>query len=184
MAHGAVTTGTLRETTWITRVMGRVFPQQWDDFVAAVPLAERGGDLAAAYARLLASPEPAVRADAARRWCAWEDTHVSLMPGWAHDNRYDDPDFRMVFATLVTHYWAHGCFLADEEVLAGMHKIGPIPGVLIHGRYGVSGPLGTAWYLHQAWPGSRLIVLDDAGHGGNGFAGEMVSALAQMRARP
>ncbi len=181
MVLGAVTAGARRETTWITRDMGRVFPQQWDDFVAAVPLAERGGDLAAAYARLLASPEPAVRADAAQRWCAWEDTHVSLMPGWAHDNRYDDPDFRIVFATLVTHYWGHGCFLADGEVLAGMPGVASIPGVLTHGRYDVSSPLDTAWHLHQAWPASHLTILDDAGHGGNGFAGAMVSALAQMR---
>jgi proline iminopeptidase len=93
MVLGAVTAGTRRETTWITRDMGHVFPKQWDELISAVPPSERAGDLAAAYARLLASPDPEVRADAARRWCAWEDTHVSLMPGWAHGSRYDDPVF-------------------------------------------------------------------------------------------
>jgi proline iminopeptidase len=37
---------------------------------------------------------------------------------------------------------------------------------LIHGRYDVSGPLETAWRLSQRWTTSRLVVLDDAGHGG------------------
>ncbi|MEK8172188.1 alpha/beta fold hydrolase [Streptomyces sp. M19] len=46
-----------------------------------VPPAERGGDLAAAYARLLADPDPAVRERAAWDWCAWEDTHVALHEG-------------------------------------------------------------------------------------------------------
>jgi proline iminopeptidase len=47
MVLGAVTAGTRRETTWITRDMGRLFPQQWDEFVAPVPMREREGDLAA-----------------------------------------------------------------------------------------------------------------------------------------
>ncbi|MGH9058302.1 MAG: hypothetical protein ACRDZY_02110, partial [Acidimicrobiales bacterium] len=119
--------------------------------------------------------------DAARRWCACEDTHVSLMPGWVHDDRYDDPTFRSVFARLVTHYWSHGCFLADGEVLAGMDRLAGIPGVLIHGRHDISSPLDAAWRLHQAWPASRLVVLDDAGHGGGSFANELGSALDESR---
>jgi proline iminopeptidase len=103
------------------------------------------------------------------------------MPSWAHDERYDDPAFRSVFARLVTHYWAHGCFLADGEVLAGVHRLVAVPGVLIHGRYDVSSPMGTAWRLHRAWPASRLVILDDAGHGGGSFASEMVAALDASR---
>jgi proline iminopeptidase len=37
---------------------------------------------------------------------------------------------------------------------------------LIHGRLDVSSPLDVAWRLSRAWPGSRLVVIDDAGHGG------------------
>ena len=69
MVLGAVTSGTRRETDWITRDMGRVFPREWDRFVGAVPRDERDGDLAAACAHLLASPDERVRADAAARWC-------------------------------------------------------------------------------------------------------------------
>jgi proline iminopeptidase len=183
MVLGAVTTGTRRETEWITREMGRLFPREWEAFLAAVPTDERGGDLSAAYARLLADPDPIVRQSAARAWCAWEDTHISLIPGWKPPNPQDvDPTFQMVFARLVTHYWSHGCFLPDGHILAGMKHLSGIPAVMIHGRYDVSGPLDTAWALHRAWPGSELVVVDDAGHGGGGFTRELTTALNSFRA--
>ncbi len=181
MVLAAVTAGTRGEVEWITRDMGRVFPREWEAFTALVPEGERGGDLAAAYARLLGDPEPRVREAAAAAWCAWEDTHVSLAPGWAPSQRFEDPAFRAVFARLVTHYWAHDCFLTDHHVLAGMPRLAGIPATLIHGRYDVSGPLDTAWALHRAWPGSRLVVLDDAGHGGARMTDELIAALDSYR---
>jgi proline iminopeptidase len=56
MVLGAVTMGTRRETDWITRDMGRIFPREWEQFAGTVPVAQRGGDLSAAYAHLLAEP--------------------------------------------------------------------------------------------------------------------------------
>ena len=180
MVLAAVTTGTRRETEWITRDMGRVFPQEWDQFLQLVPEPEQHGDLSAAYARLLASPNPELREAAARAWCTWEDIHVSLAPGWTPSRRYDDSAFRMVFARLVTHYWSHGCFLADAQLLTHIARLADVPAVLIHGRHDVSGPLGTAWTLHRAWPASRLVVLD-AGHGGGTFPDELRKALDGYR---
>lgn len=180
MVLAAVTSGTRRETNWITRDMRRVFPREWDAFAALVPESERNDDLSAAYARLLADPDPQVTARAAEQWCIWEDTHVSLMPGWEPYLSVQDPGFREIFARLVTHYWSNGCFLADGQIAASMDLIADTPAVLIHGRYDVSGPLDTAWDLHRAWPSSRLLVLDDAGHGGSDMLGAMVEALDEL----
>jgi proline iminopeptidase len=125
MVLAAVTSGTRRETDWITRDMRRVFPREGDTFAAVVPEPDRHGDLSAAYARLLADPNTSDRA--AEQWCAWEDTHVSLMPDWQPSPRYQDPAFRQVFARLVTHYRSNGCFLADDQIAANMHRIATIP---------------------------------------------------------
>lgn len=184
MVLAAVTAGRRRETEWITRDMRRIFPREWDSFVAAVPEAERDGDLAAAYARLLADPDPAVTELAAQQWCAWEDVHVSLAPGWKPMPRYRDPVFGQVFARLVTHYWLNGCFLDDAHIDRRMGWIAAIPAVLIHGRYDVSSPLETAWDLHRQWPASRLVVLDDSGHGGGGMSAAIVDALDGFRQAP
>lgn len=181
MVLAAVTAGRRREIDWVTRDMGRVFPREWERFRDAVPEAERAGSLSAAYARLLADPDAGVREAAARSWCMWEDTHVSLMPGWEPDPRFEDPAFRFLFARLVTHYWSNDCFLTGgEEVLSNMPALAGIPAVLLHGRYDVSSPLDTAWSLHRAWPASELIVLGDAGHGGSGFAEARAAALERF----
>ncbi len=184
MVLGAVTAGTRREIAWITRDMGRIFPREWERFAALVPEAERSGDLSAAYARLLASPDPEVRERAALEWCRWEDIHVSLMPDREPNPRYRDPQFRLIFARLVTHYWSHGCFLTDAEVMVGMHRLENIPAVLIHGRWDISGPLDIAWALHRTWSKSKLHILDNAGHGGIGFPEAMTAALDKFRDAP
>lgn len=181
MVLGAITSADRREIDWIVRDMGRIFPREWDEFASLVPETERGGNLAAGYARLLTDPDPAVREKASRAWCAWEDTHVSLKPGWTPDRRYDDPVFSERFVRLVTHYWSNYCFLPDGDQLERMTAIADIPAVLIHGRYDVSGPLDTAWRLHRAWPASQLVVLEGAGHGGVGFTDAMVAAINSFR---
>jgi proline iminopeptidase len=154
------------EVEWITRDMGRLFPERWEQFRDGVPEADRAGNLADAYRRLLADPDPAVRDRAARDWCRWEDTHVSLVRGFRPSPRYDDPVFRMTFARLVTHYWAHAAWLPDGQLVREAARLGGIPAALVHGRQDVSSPLDTAWKLAQAWPGSELTVVEDAGHSG------------------
>jgi proline iminopeptidase len=156
--------------------------REWERFVSTVAPADRDGDLSAAYARMLAHPDPEIRLRAAHEWYVWEDTHISLGPGSAPRLQYEDPDFQLTFARLVTHYWSNGCFLAEDEILLNTDRLAGIPAVLIHGRYDVSGPLDTVWHLHRSWPDSRLVVLDDAGHGGGTLTSELVGTLDSFRA--
>jgi proline iminopeptidase len=168
---------------WITRDVGRVFPREWDRFRAGVPAADRDGDLAAAYGRLLHHPDPAVRARAAQDWCDWEDTHVSLAPDAAPALSVMEPARQLAIARLVTHYWGNGCFLDDGQLLRDAGRLAGIPGVMVHGRFDVSGPLDVAWRMHQAWPDSELVVLDDAGHGGSSMFDAVVAATDRFAAQ-
>jgi len=161
----SVGTTTHREVEWVTRAMGRVFPEEWESFRDGVPEDSRDGDLAAAYSRLLASDDAGTRERAAAAWCAWEDTHVATQPGYRHDTRYDDARFRLGFARLVTHYWANAAFLAGDQLLRDAGRLAGIPGVLIQGRLDISSPSETAWRLTRVWPDAELVLVDDAGHG-------------------
>lgn len=174
---GLVTTTSRREVEWITEDVGRIFPQEWDRFAAAVPAELRGMRLVDAYARLVTDPDPAVRDRAAREWCAWEDAHVSLAPGHQPSPRYEDPEFRLRFARLVTHYWSNHAFLGEDQLLRNASMLDGIPGTLIHGRYDVSGPLETPWRLSQNWPTSELHIMEDAGHGGADLPDLVLDAL-------
>jgi proline iminopeptidase len=183
MVLGFVTNTTKREVEWVTQDMARVFPREWDQFAAAVPDELKHLRLVDAYGEMLFDPDPTVRDRAALEWCRWEDTHVSLMPGYQPNPRYDDPLFRLQFARLVTHYWRNAAFLEDSQLMRNAHRLDGIPGVLVHGRYDISGPLDTAWRLHQRWPNSELHTIDDAGHGG-GSTFEVIQAAVTRIAAP
>jgi proline iminopeptidase len=180
---GPVTTTTRREIAWITRGAGAFLPEAWERFRDGVPPADRDGDLAEAYARLLARPDPAVRDRAAADWCAWEAAVVALDPRQAPSPRWADPRFRLGFARLVTHVWRHAAWLEEEALLRGMGRLAGIPGVLVHGRLDLGSPIGTAWALHRAWPGSNLVAVGGAGHdaGEPGMAEALAAAVARLR---
>lgn len=175
----AITNTSEAEVQWITEDVGRIFPREWDAFAAAAQR-KPGQRVIDAYYDLITDSEPAVRERAALAWCTWEDTHVSLDPKYSHDTRYDDPAFRLLFTTLVTHYWKHNGFAPPGGILAGMDRLAGIPGVMIHGKLDVSGPLSTAWDVHKVWPGSELIVVGDEGHGGEVMIDELISAIARF----
>ncbi|MET7751988.1 prolyl aminopeptidase [Micromonospora sp. NPDC005367] len=180
----SVVTTSRREVEWITREMGRIFPAEWARFRDGVPPADRDGDLADAYAQRLADPDPAVRERAARDWCAWDDTHVRTVPGAVPDPRFEDPEFRMLSARLVTHYWRNAAFLPDGQLLRDAHRLAGVPGVLLHGRLDISSPPVIAWQLAQAWPAARLELIEAAGHGaGHGIGERVVAALDEFAAR-
>jgi proline iminopeptidase len=168
---------THRDVEWITREMGRIFPEEWARFRDVVPEAERDGDLSAAYNRMLFSDDAETRDRAARAWCEWEDTHVSTYAGHRHDTRYDDPQFRLCFARIVTHYWSNAAFIDEGSLLRDVPLLTGIPGVLIHGRLDISSPVEFAWQLARAWPGAELVLVDDAGHGA-GFPSTTEAILA------
>jgi proline iminopeptidase len=184
MVLASVTTTSQREVTWITHDVGRIFPEQWETFASVASNPEERLNLASLYNRLLFSDETAVQERAARQWCAWEETHVSLAPGYKPNRRFGDPVFRLRFARLVTHYWSHHAFLREDQLIRNASRLDDIRGVLIHGRYDVSSPLETAWRLHRAWENSSLHVVDDAGHGGGTMPERIAAAMNQLHETP
>jgi proline iminopeptidase len=162
-----VTTTRRSEIDWLYQGLYRFFPAEWERFRAGAGGAAAAGDLIAAYGRLLADPDPQVRARAAQDWSAWEDATISLDPG-GHPGAYSDrpPQLLLARARLCAHYFSHGAFLEEGELLGGAHRLAGIPGVLIQGRMDMGG-LDTAWELARAWPGAELAVIGLSGHSGS-----------------
>lgn len=156
----AVATTDREEIDWLYHGVGRLFPEAWERFHAGAGVSDRDDDLVAAYHRLLNSPDPGVREQAAAEWCRWEDAVVS---GAGPNPRYDDPRFRMRFARIVTHYFHHGAWLEPRQIIRNVHRLHRIPAVLIHGRLDHSAPIATARELARLWPDSELVVVD-SGH--------------------
>ena len=48
------------------------------------------------------------------------------------------PDAALAFVRICTHYFSHGAWLEEGELIAGAGQLAGIPGVLLHGRHEVS----------------------------------------------
>lgn len=143
---------------------GYVYPDEWEKFLAPVPVSERAGDLVAAYHRLLHADDPRVATAAAVAWSTWEAATSSLRPDPQRVNDSGDPRFALAFAKIENHYFRHGGFLDEGQLLRDIGAITHIPGVIVQGRHDIVCPAVSAWELHRAWPGSALRIVDDAGH--------------------
>ncbi|MCX4746830.1 prolyl aminopeptidase [Kitasatospora sp. NBC_01287] len=178
----SVFNGRPEETDWLYHGVGRLLPGPWAAFRDAVPEADRGGNLIAAYDRLLNSPDEAVRWKAARDWCAWEDAVIAHetngSPG-IYSARPDDA--LQALARLCAHYFANDSWFEDGQLLRDAHRLAGIPGVLLHGRLDLGLPLKTAWELAQAWPDAELTVIEDSGHTGSpGLRAATLKALTRF----
>jgi proline iminopeptidase len=86
----SITTTSRREVEWITRDVGRLFPEAWERFRDGVPPVDRDGSLVDAYSRLLNHRDAEVRELAAKEWCAWEEAHVAVLPNHRPNRQYED----------------------------------------------------------------------------------------------
>lgn len=162
-----------------------MFPDEWENFVAPIPEAERG-DLMAAYYRRLTGEDDAARLTAAQAWSVWEGSTVSLLPSSERVSSFAGEHFANAFARIESHYFVHGGFFErDGWIIDEAHRLSSIPGVIVQGRYDVVTPMKTAWDLHRAWPGSDLRIVQDAGHAASesGIVHELVSATDRFAGR-
>lgn len=140
-----------------------LFPDLWERFVAPVPEGDRA-DLLAAYSRLLWDPDPLVHGSAAVAWSTWEAATLTLRPRPEIVAAFADPRYALAFARIENHYFVHGGWFEDGQLIRGAGGLGAIPGVIVQGRYDVCTPPITAWDLHRAWPEAELRIIPDAGH--------------------
>ncbi len=140
-----------------------LFPDKWEEFIAPIPVLERSR-MIEAYHRRLSDPDPAVHVPAAVAWSRWEAETVSLLPD---DERVADavePSHAVAFARIENHYFMHGGWFREGQLIDEAGALRDIPAVIVQGRYGVCTPIMTAWELQRAWPEAELVVVPDAGH--------------------
>jgi proline iminopeptidase len=166
------------ELTWFYQEgANRLYPDAWEQYLAAIPEVERG-DLISAYNRRLTSSDEATRLSAARAWSVWEASTSLLQPDEAFIDGHRDAHFALSFARIESHYFVHGGFFDVEgQLLRDAHRLHGIPGVIVHGRYDVVCPLQNAWDLHRAWPESKLVISPNSGH--SAFEPENAAALVE-----
>ena len=140
-----------------------MFPDKWERFIAQIPEAERG-DLMAAYRKRLISEDKAVRIAAAKAWSLWEGETITLLPDPATSAPFGGDEFALAFARIENHYFVHGGWVEEGQLIREAGKLADIPGVIVQGRYDMACPPVTAWELHKAWPQAEFHLIENAGH--------------------
>ena len=121
-------------------------------------------DLISAYHRRLTHPDDSIRLPAARAWSVFEGETITLLPDPGLSAAHASARFALAFARIENHYFVHGGWLDEGQLIRDAGKLAGIPGVIVQGRYDMACPPVTAFDLHTAWPGSKLIIVEDAGH--------------------
>ena len=77
----AIWTARPSEIDWLYRGVRLFFPEEWQRFRDGAAETDGGGDLVAAYARLLEDPDPQVRNRAAGTWRRSANLPADELPG-------------------------------------------------------------------------------------------------------
>jgi proline iminopeptidase len=140
-----------------------VYPDLWEDFIAPIPVLERSR-MIEAYHRRLFDPDPAVHIPAGVAWSRWEASTLTLLPDEQLVDTMTDDATATAFARIENHYFMHGGWFEEGQLIAGVDAIRGIPAVIVQGRYDMCTPPMTAWDLHRAWPEAELVMVLDASH--------------------
>jgi proline iminopeptidase len=175
---------TRAEIDWFLNGIRWFFPEVHEQFVAAIPPAERG-DLLRAYEKRLFCDDPEVYTRAARDWSRYEGSCLFLRPDPQAVDDFSTDTVSLGIGRLEAHYFRHDGFFSDDQLIRNVDRIRHLPAVIVQGRYDVVCPPLSAYRLHQAWPEAKFHMIADAGHAGlePGIAKALVAATEQYKRR-
>ncbi|THF56742.1 prolyl aminopeptidase [Ollibium composti] len=143
--------------------VSEMFPDKFERFQAPIPEAERG-DMMAAYRRILTGSDRQKQSEAAIAWSSWEGQTITLLPEPETSDHFAEADYALAFARIENHYFVHGGWFEEGQLLRDAGRLKDIPGVIVHGRYDMPCPMKYAWALHKAWPKAEFFLVEGAGH--------------------
>ncbi len=153
----------------------RLFPDQWEKFLQALPESARNDPVHACY-EFMHGDDAALREQVARAWADWSGRVVTFqMPVLPATGEAPDLARMVDEVRIETHYAMNRYFMAENQILDQLDRLPKVPVHLIHGRRDLTCPLESSWSLHRAIPGSELTIVANGGH----LAGEstMTDAL-------
>lgn len=153
---------------WFLQGAAALCPDAWEKF-SELALREPSGTFRQWLFDCVRDAPEAQALEAVRHWMHWEDTlsspgrrppaSVPALPQGSAEAVRMLSKYR-----LQAHYLRNGCFIGEDRAIDCAARMAGIPTAIIHGRLDFVCRPANAWTLHKAIPGSRLHLVDGAGH--------------------
>ena len=147
-----------REMTWFFQSLRALVPAAWKQMTAGWTLAQ-GQAVLSTLASMILNGTPQQRADAARRWWAYEEAVMRVMLGSNTMEKLPvctDLDRAIAKYMIQSHYLSHGCFTSERAVFRNARKLKGIPAIVIHGTHDLVCPPENALRLIRFLPHAEL----------------------------
>lgn len=110
-------------------------------------------------------------------WMQWEQALSAPGPTLIPPDPCSAEALRQLLAKyrIQLHYLQRRCFLGEAALLDAAASLTGLPGLVLHGQLDLVCRPRNAWLLHQAWPGSVLHWVGEAGH--DPFGPAMLEAM-------
>ena len=153
--------GTKIEIDWFLYDIKKFFPEAYDKFIASVPQNKRN-DILGWFYNKLHSNNRSQSLKAASVWAEYENSCSSIN----YSPRPISGEQALAISKIETHYFMNDCFIEDNYIIKNLHKVSNVKSFIVQGRHDVICPPFTALKLADCWNGSRIEIVDDAGHSG------------------
>jgi proline iminopeptidase len=141
----------------------RIYPDEWQKLIEQIEPSKKN-NLISAYYEVLNGADEVAKMYAAKAWARWEAACSTLDPCLNTVQHFSNLHTAISLAKIECHYFLNDIFMEENYIMNNISKISKIPGIIIHGRYDMVCPLDNACALHQAWEGSELQIIRNAGH--------------------
>jgi proline iminopeptidase len=154
-----------RDLEWFFAGAGALLPDAYALLAAPVPRSRRR-DLLGWYAATLKGGEQDAALRAVAHWMAWEAAlaRPGLAPAGLPAIGADEVPGLLDKYRLQAHYLQRQCFLGEARLLDCAARLHGLPTLLLHGRLDLVCRPENAWRVHRTLHGSRLALVEGAGH--------------------
>jgi proline iminopeptidase len=157
----------------------RYYPEVYDQLIATLPEAHTDS-LPSYIFKVLTESDAATRKKVADAWLRYEWLISDLKADPLEVDDWISHHDNSAFSIIENYYMANHCFLEENQLIDNANKIKGKPAIIINGHYDMCCPPITAYRLHQALPGSKLVIVPMEGHYGPEIEKELVKAAKEM----
>jgi proline iminopeptidase len=166
------------EIDWYVEGLRRFVPRAWE------ALAQGAGERLVERYHAEVNDRDADRAlAAARRWVRYEEAVMSLGAQAPAAEAEAGTEETLARARVQLHYLAHECFLAPDDLAAGLARLAQVPALIVQGALDMVCPPRTAFEVARALPRAELRLIARGGHSASEpeMARELRRATDDMR---